>query len=168
MVYTRSVSPPLANRVCTICCIVLHIARWHCPALPCLQVDFLSGTSVGGMLALMLAAGHTPSQCQELLRWGAPHIFGYFPWRIINPFKAKYSHEAKEQIMQEYFGDRTMMDLLKKCAVVAFRLDGRRSNTHSFFNKEGWRPAVFSNMPKASGVVEPDRDLLVSKMFLNL
>ena len=125
----------------------------------------MTGTSVGGMLSLMLAAGHTPKECQELLRWGAPHIFGYFPWRVINPFKSKYSHDAKEQIMQEYFGDRTMMDLLKKCAVIAFRLDGRRSRTHSFFNKEGWRPAVFSNMPKASGVVEPDHDLLVNNSY---
>lgn len=81
---------------------------------------------------------------------------------MVNPFKAKYSHDAKEQIMQEYFGERTMMDLEKKCAVVSFRLDGRRSKTHSFFNREGWRPAVFSNMPKASGVVEPDRDLMVT------
>lgn len=120
------------------------------------------GTSVGGILALMLSSGHSPKHCQDLLRWGSPHIFGYFPWRMVNPFKAKYSHDAKEQIMQEYFGERTMMDLEKKCAVVSFRLDGRRSKTHSFFNREGWRPAVFSNMPKASGVVEPDRDLMVT------
>ena len=31
----------------------------------------------------------------------------------------------------------------------------------SFFNKEGWRPAVFSNMPRGAGQVEPDNDLHV-------
>jgi len=50
---------------------------------------------------------------------------------------------------------------LQTCAVVAFRLDGRKSRTNSFFDKEGWRPAVFSNMPKAAGFVEPDLDLKV-------
>lgn len=54
-----------------------------------------------------------------------------------------------------------MMDLKKTCAIVAFSLDGRRSKTHSFFNKEGWRPAVFSNMPRSGGLIEPDSDLLV-------
>lgn len=116
---------------------------------------------MGGILALMLASGHTPKHCQELLKWGSPHIFGFSPWRVVNPFKAKYSDQAKEEIMQHYFGERTMMDLSKKCAVIAFRLDGRKSKTHSFFNKEGWRPAVFSNMAKAFGKVEPDYELKV-------
>ena len=39
--------------------------------------------------------------------------------------------------MKHYFNDRNMIDLKKTCAVVAFRLDGRKSKTHSFFNKEG-------------------------------
>jgi len=63
--------------------------------------------------------------------------------------------------MKAYFGDRTMVDLEKVCAVVAFRLDGRKSHTHSFFNTDGWRPAVFSNMARAQGLVEPDFALKV-------
>jgi hypothetical protein len=50
---------------------------------------------------------------------------------------------------------------VRNTAVVAFRLDGRKSRTHSFFNKEGWRPAVFTNMPRAAGMVEPDLELKV-------
>jgi hypothetical protein len=120
---------------------------------------------VGGMLALMLASGYQPKQIQNLLYWGSPHIFGYHPWRSISPFSSKYPDGPKEEILREYYGERTMMDLQKDVAVVAFRLDGRRSKTHSFFNKEGWRPAVFSNMPKASGTVEPDYDLKVRVLY---
>ena len=39
--------------------------------------------------------------------------------------------------MRHYFQDRDMVDLKKTCAVVAFRLDGRKSKTHSFFDKDG-------------------------------
>ena len=41
--------------------------------------------------------------------------------------------------MRHYFQDRDMVDLKKTCAVVAFRLDGRKSKTHSFFDKDGKR-----------------------------
>ena len=55
-----------------------------------------------------------------------------------------------------------MADLEKTCAVVAFRLDGRKSSTHRLFRQDGWRPAVFSNMPQGSGNIDPDYDLKVS------
>jgi len=62
--------------------------------------------------------------------------------------------------MQFYFGNLRFGDLKRTAAVVAFRLDGTKSHTHSFFGqKEGWRPAVFSNVPKNASQVEPDLDL---------
>eukprot|EP01038_Epipyxis_sp_PR26KG_P014408 gene14408-19339_t len=125
------------------------------------QIDFICGTSAGGILALLLSSGYSPSECEDIYSYAAPHIFGHNPWRVINPFRSKYSDKAKQELMQYYFGNRSMGDLEKICAVVAFRLDGRKSNTHSFFNKEGWRPAVFSNMPRAEGLIEPDLDLKV-------
>lgn len=125
------------------------------------EVDLICGTSVGGLLTLMLSCGYTPHECDEIFSFGCPHIFAYDPWRVINPFRAKYSDKNKLEIMRYYFGERRFGDLTKTCVVVAFRLDGRKSKTHSFFNKEGWRPAVFSNMPRLAGVVEPDLDLKV-------
>lgn len=125
------------------------------------QVDLICGTSAGGILSLLLAAGYTPKECDEVYGFAAKHIFGHNPWRVINPFRAKYSDKAKQELMMHYFGERTMGDLQKTCAVIAFRLDGEKSKTHSFFNKEGWRPAVFTNMPRASGLVEPDSNLKV-------
>lgn len=63
--------------------------------------------------------------------------------------------------MQEFFGDRQMKDLMRMAAVTAFRLDGKKSLTHTFFNRDGWRPAIFSNLPHAAGFVEPDLHLYV-------
>jgi len=123
------------------------------------QVDLIAGTSAGGILSLLLATGYSPAECDDIYMFAAPHIFGNQPWRLINPWRSKYSDKNKEDIFKHYFGDRTMIDLKKTCIVVAFRLDGKKSHTHSFFNKEGWRPAVFSNMPRGVGTVEPDWDL---------
>lgn len=125
------------------------------------DIDFICGTSAGGILSLMLASGYSAAECHEMYTFAAPHIFAHNPWRVINPTRARYSDKAKQELMQHYFGQRTMADLEMTCAAVAFRLDGRKSMTHSFFHREGWRPAVFSNMPLAEGLVAPDNDLLV-------
>ncbi len=133
----------------------------HCPKFLD-NIDMICGTSAGGILSLLLASGYSPKECDDVYSFSAKHIFGHNPWRVVNPFRAKYSDRAKQELMMHYFGERTMGDLQKTCAVVAFRLDGKKSKTHSFFNKEGWRPAVFTNMPRASGYVEPDSDLKVT------
>lgn len=126
------------------------------------NVDFICGTSAGGLLSLLLASGYTADECDAIYSFAAPHIFGHNPWRAINPFRAKYSDKAKQELMEHYYGGRTMGDLQKACAVIAFRLDGRKSHTHMLFNREGWRPAVFSNIPRAASLVHPDVDLPVS------
>ena len=126
------------------------------------NVDFICGTSAGGLLSLLLASGYTADECDAIYSFAAPHIFGHNPWRAINPFRAKYSDKAKQELMEYYYGGRNMGDLQKACAVIAFRLDGRKSHTHMLFNKEGWRPAVFSNIPRAASLVHPDVDLAVS------
>lgn len=178
------------------------------------NIDFICGTSAGGLSALMLCSGYTPAECLSIYRYSAPYIFSHNPWRLINPTRAKYSDKSKQEIMQYYLGDRLMGDLEKSkyfcgvlknsitafscssiflarlykidyyfiplnqcvyyqlstyafvyacnntaCAIIAFRLDGKKSHTHTFFGKEGWRPAIFTNMPRAEGLVEPDLDL---------
>ena len=129
------------------------------------NVDFICGTSAGGLLSLLLASGYSADECDDIYSFSAPHIFGHNPWRAINPFRAKYSDKAKQELMQHYYGGRTMGDLQKTCAVIAFRLDGKKSHTHMLFNKEGWRPAVFSNMPQAESLISPDVDLAVRTYY---
>ena len=83
------------------------------------QVDFICGTSAGGILSLLLSAGYSPVESKDLFVWAANHIFRHSPWRKINPFRSKYSDKFKEEIFREYFGDRTMLDTSKTCAVVS-------------------------------------------------
>jgi hypothetical protein len=107
------------------------------------QVDFICGTSAGGILALLLASDYTIDECLEIYSFAIPHIFSYNRWRAMNPFNAKYCDIPKREIMQYYFKDKTFGDLKRTCAVVAFRLDGRKSHTHSFFDKEGDRQIFY-------------------------
>lgn len=44
------------------------------------SIDFICGTSAGGLLALQIAAGYTPKEVSTLFNWASPHIFGYKPW----------------------------------------------------------------------------------------
>ena len=90
------------------------------------QIDLIAGTSAGGILSLLLATGYTPKECEDIYMFASPHIFGHQPWRVLNPWRAKYSDKNKEEIFKHYFGDRTMIDLKKTSIVVAFRLDGRK------------------------------------------
>lgn len=126
------------------------------------NIDLVCGTSAGGILALLIASGkYSLDESKDIYQYAMPYIFQKETYRRWNPFVSKYSDKNKEEIMKYYFGDLTMKDLSKPCAVVAFRLDGKRSSTHSFFDTEGWRPAIFSNLPKADGRVEPDKDLFI-------
>jgi patatin-like phospholipase/acyl hydrolase len=114
--------------------VILHRICKHYPTFLD-EVDFICGTSAGGLIGLLLSAGYSAQQCHEIYSFAAPHIFGYNPWRILNPTKSKYSDKAKQELFQHYFGERTMVDLKKTASVIAFRLDGRKSHTHSFFHK---------------------------------
>eukprot|EP00960_Hanusia_phi_P074798 768319-Hanusia_phi.AAC.1 len=125
------------------------------------NVDLLAGTSTGGLIALMLAVGYTPEECQKIYEYACPLIFAKDPWRIYNPLKAKYSPKGREDLCRTYLGeDRTLSDLKKHVVVTSFKLDGKTGNMGAFINMNGgWRPAVFSNIPKLDGVIEPDLNL---------
>ena len=101
------------------------------------NTDALFGTSVGGILTLLLGMGYDPEEVDHIFRFAMPHIFYHDLYRKLNPFTSKYSDKPKEELMKHFFGNVTMGELKKLCTVVSFRLDGRRSMTNSFFNREG-------------------------------
>lgn len=138
-------------------CVLQRIVKKHPTFFD--NVDAIVGTSAGGILSLLLSAGYTPDQCEKIFDFSMPHIFSHNPWRVINPFRAKYSDKSKEELLRYFLGERKMVDLERTCTVIAFRLDGHKSKTHSFFHKEGWRPAIFSNMHKGDSNITPDADL---------
>ena len=59
------------------------------------KTDALFGTSVGGILALLLASGYDPEECEEIFRFAMPHIFRHDPYRKMNPFNSKYSDRSR-------------------------------------------------------------------------
>ncbi len=52
------------------------------------NVDLIAGTSTGGLMALMLAAGYAPEECENIYKYACPLIFSKDPWRVYNPLKA--------------------------------------------------------------------------------
>mmetsp|Transcript_19320 Transcript_19320/g.30195 ORF Transcript_19320/g.30195 Transcript_19320/m.30195 type:complete len:545 (-) Transcript_19320:1639-3273(-) len=125
------------------------------------NVDLIAGTSTGGLIALMLASGYTPQECQDIYEYGCPLIFAKDPWRVYNPLKAKYSAQGREDLCKTYLSDdRTLKDLKKFVVCTAFKLDGEIPNMGAFISMNGgWRPSVFSNIPRMEGIIEPDLDV---------
>jgi patatin-like phospholipase/acyl hydrolase len=53
------------------------------------SVDLVAGTSGGGILALLLAAGYAPGDCERLCRHAAEHVFRSSWTRALNPFTSR-------------------------------------------------------------------------------
>jgi len=55
-------------------------------------------------MALMLAAGYTPPECEEIYKYACPLIFAADPWRVYNPMKAKYDPRGRDEICKVRVG----------------------------------------------------------------
>jgi len=103
------------------------------------QVQLISGTSTGGIIALGLAAGLSVDYLIDMYvrngkkifsrRW--PHFFGLFG--------AKYTHRYLKQLLIETFDDMTLGDLSKKVVIPTFDLD----NESGVIRR--WEPKFFHN-----------------------
>src|SRR5271163_5203479 len=82
------------------------------------QVDLIAGTSTGGILALGLASGMTPTQLKSLYYDNGAEIFdSSWLWTIENldgAIGAKYDNEKLRGLLQSTFGTKVMGDLGKK------------------------------------------------------
>lgn len=127
------------------------------------DADLIAGTSTGGILALLFAAGYTPAQAQALYTHHCSKIFLSSPSRRYSPFIAKFDPSYLESMMRVYFQDLRVEELPLPIMVTAFRIRARADEVQkSTFYKSGgksWRPALFSNMPQYNGPVGPDDSL---------
>lgn len=76
------------------------------------QFDFLAGTSTGAIIAVFISLGYSAEEIHNLYIEKGGDIF-YIPgwtWKY-NPFKARYSTERFEKILDEMVGTKTMKDL---------------------------------------------------------
>lgn len=90
------------------------------------QVHLFAGTSVGSIVALALASGHSPSEVRYLFEREGKHIF---PRRLIpgrrdfgRACKAKYDNKNLEHILQDFFQDLKLEDIDKRVLIASFDL----------------------------------------------
>ncbi len=113
-------------------------------------------------MALLFAAGYTPAEAQRLYMYHCPKIFTTSPARRYSPFVARYQNTHLLSMMQAYFGDLKINELPKSVMVTSFKIRSDPNSQEKTFYKQsgkGWRPALFSNVPRLSGQVNPDDTL---------
>lgn len=125
-------------------------------AMPFLhKVDLLAGSSIGGINALCLAAGATPTQLVELFTDRAKDIFAKRDWwdSIAGPadelFRADYDSDGIRKAMKSLVGDKTLDDLDKRVVITSFDLDNLDADSKSkatrVYKRRFWKVKIFHN-----------------------
>ncbi len=112
------------------------------------QVDLFAGASTGGILALGLAAGRTPTQARELYELRGRHVFADSRWDNLRDLghavRAQYSNGALKAVLTKEFGSLTLGDLPHRVLVATFDLENDASVPASM---RSWKPKFFHNFP---------------------
>jgi len=112
------------------------------------QVDLIAGTSTGGILALGLASGMTPSEARELYERLGEHVFHDSFWDNLKDIGqargAQYSNRYIRDELQKQFGSLKLSELKKRVIVSAFDLDNEATG---FGKVRSWKPKYFHNFP---------------------
>ena len=111
------------------------------------QVDLIAGTSTGGILAIGLARGLSPSELRALYEKRGERMFDDSVWDdIVDLGKlngADYGNRRLRDELKRVFGAGTRLADLKKHVVIpAFDLD----NEHNDPFKRSWKPKIFHNL----------------------
>jgi patatin-like phospholipase/acyl hydrolase len=106
------------------------------------EADVISGTSTGGIIALMLAAGYDTDHTLKLYTEEGPALFRRRWWHFFGLFGAKYHNTGLQQAMQRELGEFTLRDLNKLVLIPSIDLAGRRGTYQTvkgtfFHNFEG-------------------------------
>jgi patatin-like phospholipase/acyl hydrolase len=109
------------------------------------KTDLYAGTSTGGIIALCLAAGKSPTEVRDLYAQNGPEIFDD-SW--LDDLKdlgglsgAEYNNKNLKKFLQAEFGQGLLKDLGKRVLVSAFDLDNEEADP----KKREWKPKFFHN-----------------------
>jgi patatin-like phospholipase/acyl hydrolase len=112
------------------------------------QIDLFAGTSTGGLLALGLAAGFTPTKARELYEEKGTFVFADSFWDNLTDLGtaigAQYATDNLKQVLAEQFGERTLADLHKKVLISAFEMDNKATAPGTV---RTWKAKFFHNFP---------------------
>ncbi len=112
------------------------------------KVDLFAGSSTGGILALGLAAGRTPSQARALYEQRGREVFAdsrWDNWRDLgHAVRAQYSNAPLKKVLTHEFGDMTLGDLPRRVVIAAFDLENDPSNPLPL---RTWKAKFFHNFP---------------------
>lgn len=108
------------------------------------DADLLAGTSTGGIIALGLAAGKSPTDLREMYQVASKQIFsetllGRFKdfWKLLS---ADYKADNLRAMLQSQFGDLLLGDLEKSVAITTFDLDNEAEGP-----ARTWKAKIFHN-----------------------
>ncbi len=109
------------------------------------RVDFLAGTSTGGLIALSLAAGVDVADLRGLYEKRAEKVFADNFFDDIKDLGkllgADYNVGNLEREVHEILGDATLAQLHKRVLIPAFDLDDEDPVERT------WKPKLFHNFP---------------------
>jgi hypothetical protein len=90
----------------------------------CDYFDLVGGTSVGSLIATLIALGHTVSEIDAMFRDWAPGIFRQ-PWFTLPLFSPRFSSLGLKKRAREVLKERTLdsTDLKTGLAIIAKRVD---------------------------------------------
>lgn len=112
-------------------------------------ITMFAGTSTGGILALGMAAGLTPTQIRDLYVTNGKLIFDSSWTRDVVEIGglsgAKYDNVNLKQVLLETFGALKLQDLKSRVLIASFSLDNQAPDPSS----RTWNPKFFHNFTGA-------------------
>ncbi len=112
------------------------------------SIDLIAGTSTGGILALGLASGMSPTEVRILYENLGGKVFADNFWDDLHDLgqlvHAEYSNTYIKDELTKRFGNMSLGDLPKKVLVASFVLDNKSKDPAI---PRTWKPKFFHNFP---------------------
>lgn len=86
--------------------------------------DYITGTSVGAIIASMLASGYSAQEILNIITEKADNIFSK-PWYRFGLFRSKYSDQELNLLLFHYLGNKPMFETDCKLLIPTYNLDKR-------------------------------------------
>lgn len=110
------------------------------------RADLIAGTSTGGILAIGLAAGMTPTELRDLY---VEHAVEIFADARVNVAKPRYDNKNLLKLLRGRIGDRTLGGLRQRVLISSFDLDNqdRFAGIAPPGSRRTWKAKFFHNYP---------------------